>query len=903
MQSNPAPGVVAPRTPSTITLSFTEGVEPSGSAVRVERLDGGEVSTGEPSTGAGEATLTVPVDGDLAGEIYQVEWSALGVDGHQVGGEFRFGVLGADGAPPKDIRQLGAAGHDLAAPSWRSVEEIAPVLFRWVGLLAAALMLGGWLLARRARAAGAQVPEPRAVRVASGAWVVALVVAVQNAAAVALGGAQPGVDAELLTGTEAGALALIRLVVLVLLGWDAWCFRRPGALGLAGALALGTHALDGHTAAVSDGRPLAWAEAVAHAEAAGVWAGGLLALVLWSWLGKVPVRPLVRAFAPLAGTATAVLALTGVLIAAREVDSWMFLRWSNYGRVVMAKSAMLLGVLALAGAITWRRRRGTPLPRLLRIEAIGAVCLLALAAILAGLVPGRAQPAFARRGNLLTGPTLTTVATADGPLQLTVAPSRRGTNTISAIPLALRETELPPQPSSIEVRLTCACASGDQRVQLHQAVPGVWSAAVDLAKEGTWFADLSVSAKPAVAPVAVPVQDPRAGGPEPFLVRTTADLSGEEAPRCRAFVQGLALGVGRLNSGGGVDGGRKVALDVHDDGADPERAAHLARLGGPDVLAPCGAGGAGALRAAGDALTLVGDPSTPSAADAGARADGEHRTFRLALDPYAEGVGVGRLLETELTKTPGPPHRVAVVLRDADSGQRSAGLQAALTAHGVTVDRLPANAAESAASLKRITDPHRYLATVLDGDAARVSAALRELGDRDDPPLTSILLPASRIGGESFMLSAGRLGRLGALRLLSEVVPDSADGLVYVGAMKAIFPVDEARIAGLRGYVTALALTEAVRDGTGISDMVGRLRQPSHFTDALTIPWREDAPTRGSQGFVMYTPNFLPPNLRPGSSGPVAHSGSFFQAGTWARMSPFVYGPQVDVPGPGGQAR
>lgn len=914
VQSDPAAGSVAAHSPEAITLSFTEPVEVAGSKVNVRRLDGHVVTLGSLARGLNEATLTVPVNDDLSGAVYHVEWSILGADGHRQGGRIGFGVADPSGAVPEGIEQVradtaGGPENDQGV----SVGGVVAVLFRWAGLLGAAVMLGGWLLTTRALALGVSAPGRWARRVTAAAWLAALGAAVESAVVLTVtGGRQfsPG----LLTSTATGVASLVSIAALGLLVVCARRWSRPALVGAAGAVVLAASALDGHTAAVTSGRAVAWAEAVMHAEAAGVWAGGLVTWALWSLQGGVDTRRLLRAFSPIALISTVVLAVTGVLMALREVGGWIFLRWSSYGNIVGVKVMLLLCALALAGLVRWWRVRATggagaaavwpPEPsrarpprlsaavaRLVRLDAVLAVSLLALGAALGQLTPGADQTAFAQRGDLMTGPAMATVPTSEGLLHLTVAPGREGANTIVAVPLSLRDGAAPQRPASIHVRLSCGCAEGGLRAQLRETSHGVWSAEIDLPDNGGWEADLEVDSTSSASSVPLRIHDPLdEAGPRPLTVGATADLTGERASECRAFVQGLALGIGRLNANGGVDGGRKVALDVRDDGGDPDRAEEPTREVDADVLAPCGAGGLGAVRVGDGALTLIGDPAIPPTEGAE-----EGRLFRLALDPYAEGVGIGRFLEQSRRDGPdGDSRRVAVVVRGAAGEERLAGLQEALGTSDIIIEPISPSAAESASTLKRITDPRTYVATLLDGGARPVGEALDVLGD-DPHYVPTLVFLAPRLATEQFVLSAGRLGRQSVLKAGVEVVPDSRDGQAYANAVGVVFTGDQARISGLRGYTTALTLAEAVRDGTGLSEMAGRLRRPSRYTDALSMTWLEDAPARGTQGFVLYAPTFVPPNLTPVSMGGMAFSGRFFTSGTWTRLSEYTYGPLLDT--------
>lgn len=80
--------------PTRLTLSFSEGLEPSLCAVVLKTPDGAAVATGnvalEPSD---DKTLVVPVAAKLSPGAYTVEWHALSKDGHSTHGTYQFKVL------------------------------------------------------------------------------------------------------------------------------------------------------------------------------------------------------------------------------------------------------------------------------------------------------------------------------------------------------------------------------------------------------------------------------------------------------------------------------------------------------------------------------------------------------------------------------------------------------------------------------------------------------------------------------------------------------------------------------------------------------------------------------------------------------------------------------------------
>jgi uncharacterized membrane protein len=130
-----------------------------------------------------------------------------------------------------------------------------------------------------------------------------------------------------------------------------------------------------------------------HLLAAGVWIGGLAALlVLLPGLGRDQRVRAVRRFSFTAALALAAMVITGTVLALTEVGSWAALFSTGYGQLVLLKVG-LLACLACLGALN--RYRNVPaagrsvsgLRAVSRVEvAVGATALLA-AATLSGLAP------------------------------------------------------------------------------------------------------------------------------------------------------------------------------------------------------------------------------------------------------------------------------------------------------------------------------------------------------------------------------------------------------------------------------------------------------------------------------------------------------------------------------------
>src|ERR687896_764548 len=110
VQTEPGPGTELRDPPGRIQIAFTERVVLEGSSLRLDDSDGRPVplgTLGVPKEGPG---LAADIKGPLGGDVYLVRWVVLSEDGHSSSGEFRFGVDGPNGAPPKRAELLNATG-------------------------------------------------------------------------------------------------------------------------------------------------------------------------------------------------------------------------------------------------------------------------------------------------------------------------------------------------------------------------------------------------------------------------------------------------------------------------------------------------------------------------------------------------------------------------------------------------------------------------------------------------------------------------------------------------------------------------------------------------------------------------------------------------------------------------
>jgi len=398
------------------------------------------------------------------------------VDLHQTSGSLVFGV----GVAPAPTRPTPDPAP--ARPS--------EFLLRWVGLSGFAALCGALILALMVVPG---LPESTARRRTQAA-LIALALAgagLQLAAGAAQGVVQAaGLGGNLgrtlltmATSTEYGSrwlaspLLSLALVLFVFALWRravqggvpglAAEFRRFGPWALltsqvrvillvAGQAA--ATAVSGHAASASG---LTLSEILirtVHLLGMGVWAGGvvalLLALVMIRRAGdrsSGTLRTLMVGFGPYGAIGFALLGLTGLLLAGAQVANLTALLSTSYGSVLIAKIAVtgMVGAIALRHVVpAWRARiaekpalKATSIPPTLAIEGAGALIVVLLAAVLGASAPARG-PQFEPPAP--TAATLMTRQTGELIASVSIKPNQQGPNLVSVQVIDARRPPLAP---------------------------------------------------------------------------------------------------------------------------------------------------------------------------------------------------------------------------------------------------------------------------------------------------------------------------------------------------------------------------------------------------------------------------------------------------------------------------
>jgi copper transport protein len=393
VSSTPSPGSNLATAPTEVVIVFNEAPDAALSSIIVRDSSGAVVSIGPavPVRGGPNALRVALIP--LKASIYAVAWRVVSaVDAHLASGSFSFGV---GTAPPQNSEAVTGRSVDdaLSVP-------IGAVAGRWLLYAGLFVLLGAAFVGNLIYA----TPPRATLSLAAVAWVVGaiglvLVVWVQASDA--------GIGPIALLGTSVGRSALIRAIPLLIAGiaiagqirrWRP-TVRGLGVVGVATAGALLADAATSHAAAGvvahAGGHPahldvlVQWV----HVSAAGAWLGGLVVLLacLRGRPGEESVR-IARRFAMSAVIGIAVVAATGVFRALTEIGSIANLVSTDYGRLLLAKSVLLLVLVGL-GAINHFRsvpaagRMLGPLRRVGGIELVVGAIVLLLSASLVNLAP------------------------------------------------------------------------------------------------------------------------------------------------------------------------------------------------------------------------------------------------------------------------------------------------------------------------------------------------------------------------------------------------------------------------------------------------------------------------------------------------------------------------------------
>lgn len=556
LKSEPADGTIAPANLSEVRLTFSESVPAGPDRVIVTDSNGRRVDLRDSHQTRGDMTVVTTSLSPLSNGVYTVRYSFLTADSHVVRGTFRFGV----GVPAADV----AARPTPATPGAFNAPTILDALARWINLLGLILLAGPalfGLLAFGSRAPSGEVAtavrndyearQLRSVRVATALLVIAQVLGLTAAAANLSGTGLPNALSPAAFRAPLfslyGVWWLLRvgtiLVTLLVIDWFAAAKMRTEASSItragpvvpltsaaalsAGAVLTVLTALNGHAATTSPVLLSVFID-VLHLAAAVTWLGGLVALALFlpgleRRHGPEETVSFLAVAAPRLSTvafwSVELLLVTGLYQAWAHIAVPSLLTTTSYGLALVAKLALFLPMLVLAGVQRFvilprlkarasgvQADTGTALARfrasrrLLLAETGFAAALLLAVGFLTALPPARVPSAPAVAAASTTPPDVLGVTLADhaGPtlVTLTIGPTTSGPAVITA---RLQDSGGQALVTA-SVRFSASLAGGDAPVETQLSERGGrFIGSADLTRPGVWHLSVAVTPESGLA--------------------------------------------------------------------------------------------------------------------------------------------------------------------------------------------------------------------------------------------------------------------------------------------------------------------------------------------------------------------------------------------------------------------
>jgi copper transport protein len=458
--TTPANGAELPagQPPKAVSLKFSENVQIPDGAIRVVGAGSGSVDIGEPTHGTNDSVVAVRLPA-LRDGTYVVSWRVVSADAHVVSGALSFAV----GASQGTLRTT------TEGPRPDRVVGFVFGLDRTLAFLGVLVLIGSVLFRRAMWPAGVDNFGVR--RLIGIAWVLAFVTSFLGVGLQGIAGGGVGLgslfDSSLVSSvleTDYGHALVARAVLLAALALVLWFPARTRRLvidvvvALIGLGLVATFIYAGHA---HTGRwvGLAMVTDVVHVGAAGVWLGGLcaLAVTLANPKPSAEARYALARFVFVAAPAIALVAFSGVVQSVRQVGTVSALVDTGYGRLLLAKVAIVIAILIAANtsrrvatsrllaesatppangnarrkARTADRSATSALRKAVAVEMTFAIVVLAVTAALTNTQPARDVPS----GKPWPGaPFSAELRAAPLTLAVSVVPGHTGTNRVTLTP-------------------------------------------------------------------------------------------------------------------------------------------------------------------------------------------------------------------------------------------------------------------------------------------------------------------------------------------------------------------------------------------------------------------------------------------------------------------------------------
>ncbi|KGE19258.1 copper resistance CopC/CopD family protein [Paenibacillus wynnii] len=382
LQSVPAANAKLQNSPLEIKIQYSEGFNAELSKIILQD-DAGKPITGKLTTGTDQWLIyQIPT---LSGGAYTVKYQVLSEDTHVVEGSFTFTVAAVKptATPVASTQPTDAAAGITTTPSpantpkviepdiiIKSSSILMPVL-RVMEVLAV-IAAAGFIIFRYgiwSNIYKVEVPPLFSKRNERVLYIAVFVLFLLS------GILQAGLLTDQLSGPGTGSFWTLwqKILTDTLVGAASWL--RPAAAAVLLLTTLGSRSqgrlafviklsaifviillfpLTGHAYGAVSGVTYAVLSQVLHIGSAAVWFGGLIGILAaiqsrkQSALSYEQLNRLIVRFSAIALPSVIVIALSGVFLALLRLGSWNALLHSEYGRIILAKSAIVLCIWIIA---------------------------------------------------------------------------------------------------------------------------------------------------------------------------------------------------------------------------------------------------------------------------------------------------------------------------------------------------------------------------------------------------------------------------------------------------------------------------------------------------------------------------------------------------------------------------
>ncbi len=371
--TEPRDGSMIPQAPKTVRLRFNEPVTPA--VIRVIDADGR--TRDDAAVRAADETIEITLPAGLPPGTQVISYRVTSADGHPVAGSMMFSIgMGKSATAPANSDSL------LGILIWLARIGLYLGLFVGVG----GVFFSAWTADMSTRS------KPVVAALTLGLVSAALALGCQglDLLGLPLGDMLTVAPWRAAMATTLGP-SLIIAAAAMSLSWLALRLAPAKARRMLSAVAMAGVGLSLAASGHASTAPPQWLTRPAvflHGIGLAWWVGALLPLMALALRPAQPLLPVVQRFSRMAVPVVGMVALTGLLLAVIQLESFQALTATNYGWILCIKLALVAVLLALAAlnrfrltpALASRPQHTRPLLRSIAMECAVVVGILAVVA-------------------------------------------------------------------------------------------------------------------------------------------------------------------------------------------------------------------------------------------------------------------------------------------------------------------------------------------------------------------------------------------------------------------------------------------------------------------------------------------------------------------------------------------